>query len=588
MRNKYAALWIWLCLLPLAFDYKSPDADTGHLAQVVLVLPAVCGGIALALIAPRFHYTSKLRSWVTGALLLSLGGSVAVQLVRHNELGNYLRVLLPFLLFAMGYLIACQPWRTERIAQFEKTMYYANVVSLVFTFCFGLATAGPIDQVRFRIISVTLLGLQGVILHEFVIAKRFKFSMIVVFLFTAVAELLSVTRSLLLGTILLFLLAAWMSAPSIQHVVRAALRVTAACIVLAAIAASAAWLAPTVAEHWTSRVFVAKQTESGLDPTTITRLAELRDQFDQVTSSTSTLLFGEGYGHWYRYSPLYLPDLAGQISEKDFYSIRDWVAGHNFWVYQLFAGGLLFGIALPAAVVMTLIVAGLAYRRWRATASDALLLPVLGRSILLLAALPAVSIGGNPLGPRFSGLMFGIGLGLTVATYTRLQRELGGRRRRARAPRPVPRGTPPGMEPSFSTPSFGASPFARPPFASTAFPSAMAADDAPSKVASVLPAYTAPAAAAAVAATEAAARAGASAASTLHAPVSPAATAAATTAAAANGAATADTIAPIPSVSPAPAVQIPVAATAGRPASADIRTPHSLHVNAGAFHRMNP
>ena len=30
-----------------------------------------------------------------------------------------------------------------------------------------------------------------------------------------------------------------------------------------------------------------------------------------------------GYGHDYRYSPAYLPDLAGQFSEKDFYAIKE-------------------------------------------------------------------------------------------------------------------------------------------------------------------------------------------------------------------------------------------------------------------------
>ena len=29
----------------------------------------------------------------------------------------------------------------------------------------------------------------------------------------------------------------------------------------------------------------------------------------------------------------------------------------------------------------------------------------------MVAALPATSIGGNPLGPRFAGLVFGVALG---------------------------------------------------------------------------------------------------------------------------------------------------------------------------------
>jgi hypothetical protein len=62
------------------------------------------------------------------------------------------------------------------------------------------------------------------------------------------------------------------------------------------------------------------------------------------------------------------------------------------------------------------------------------MLPVLGRAIMLFAALPATSIGGNPLGPRFSGLIFGIALGLMIATHSRLQRALPARVKRAPTP----------------------------------------------------------------------------------------------------------------------------------------------------------
>jgi hypothetical protein len=127
-----------------------------------------------------------------------------------------------------------------------------------------------------------------------------------------------------------------------------------------------------------------------------------------------------GYGHDYRYSPAYLPDLAGQMSAKDFYAIKEWAAGHNFWVYQLFAGGILFGIGLPLAVLFALWRGSQAYRAWRRSAPDVLYLPVLGRALLVLAALPATSVGGNPLGNRFSGLVFGVALGLLVASYARI------------------------------------------------------------------------------------------------------------------------------------------------------------------------
>ncbi|MFM0070141.1 hypothetical protein PQQ86_03070 [Paraburkholderia sediminicola] len=434
MRHQYATLWIWLFLLPLALDYKAPDANVGHFVQFVFVIPVIAAGIALVLIAPRFHNGSRLRSAVTFSVLLCVLGSIVAQFVQDNDTGNYLRVLLPFLLFLLGYLVACRPWSEYRISQFEKAVFVANVICLVFTFVYGLATAGDLEDARFRIISVTLLGLQGVLLHEFVVAKRFSFFTIAVFALSVIVELLSVTRSLLVGTVLLFLIAMALSAPSIQLVWRTAARSVITGAVLAGVVGIVAVTFPTVTEHWTQRIFASEETVTGKDPTTITRLAEMRDQYDQVTASPETLLFGEGYGHYYRYSPVYLPDLAGQISEKDFYAINEWPAGHNFWVYQLFAGGLLFGIAMPLATLAALVICFFSYRYWRSVVPDAPMLPVLGRAIMLFAALPATSIGGNPLGPRFSGLIFGLALGLMIATHARLQRALPARVRRAPTP----------------------------------------------------------------------------------------------------------------------------------------------------------
>lgn len=447
MRNKHAVLWFWVCLLPLAFDYKAPDAQFGHGAQWLVVFPALAGAAILAMIGPRFTRPSRLRSFVTGALLLSLGGSIIAQLLQHNAIGNYLRVLLPFLLFGLGYLAACRPWHPIRLAQMMRALYYANVFGLVFTFIFGLeAVGGPLSDIRFRIVSPTMIGLQAMLLHQFIVARRFTLSMVLVFLCSLVIELLSVTRSLLLGTILLSMFAAWLAAPSIQHLFRTGVRLVGALLCIAAIAGTTAWLFPAITNHWSQRVFAAQNTDSDRDPTTITRLAEIRDQYDQVTSSTESLLVGKGYGHIYRYSPIYFPYVQDTISEQDYYAISDWVAGHNFWVYQIYAGGILFGICLPLAVIVALVRAGIAYRRWHRIAPRHPLLMPFGLSILLLAGLPASSIGGNPLGPRFSGLVYGVALGLVVALYGQLHYRIEVLRRRQRfepafrqpAPPPAP------------------------------------------------------------------------------------------------------------------------------------------------------
>lgn len=423
MRNSYATLWIWLFLCPLAMDYKAIDDQSSHLAQILLVVPVIIAGSALVLIGPRFTTGSKLRAFITFSLILCVPASLFTQLVQGNDFGNYLRVLLPYGLFMLGYLAACRPWQDTRLEQFEKSMFWANVICLVFTFIYGMVTGGVLEDVRYRIISPTFLALQAVLLHEFVIAKRFSALTLGLFMLSVIVEILSVTRSLLIGTALLFMLATWMSAPSARHLVRTGLRALLTAIVIGAMVFATSTMFPGVGKHWTQRIFFASQdTITGKDPTTVTRLAELTDQYDQVTSSVTTLLLGEGYGHMYHYSPKYLPDLTGQMTKKDFYAIHDWAAGHNFWVYQFFAGGVLFGIAMPLALLVALYCGCIEYRRWRASAPAAPYLPVLGRAILVTAALPATAIGGNPLGPRFSGLVFGVSLGLLVASHIQLKR----------------------------------------------------------------------------------------------------------------------------------------------------------------------
>lgn len=421
---------IWLFVFPLAMDYKAAATNDGHLAQIALVVPVVAAGIVLLLIGPRVRHRSRLRAWVTTSLMLAVPASLATQWLQENSLGQYVRVLLPFVLFQLGFAVGCRPWQEARLEQFEKALFWANVVSLAFTCLFGFMVAGSLAEVRYRIVSVTFLALQGVLLHEFVVAKRYTMLTLSLFMATIVIELLSVTRSLLLGTALLFVLAIWMSAAGSRRLARAGMRaLITACLLAGMAVAAAAWF-PDVAQHWVQRIDFAKSgTKTGEDPTTITRLAEMRDQYDQVTSSPVSLLIGKGYGHDYGYSPAYLPDLAGQMSKKDFYAERDWAAGHNFWVYQFFAGGLLFGLALPLVLLYALARCAILYRRRRARAPDTPQLPVLGRAILLTAALPAASVGGNPLGPRFSGLVFGLGLGLMVAMHARLARSARSERR---------------------------------------------------------------------------------------------------------------------------------------------------------------
>ncbi len=446
MRNKFAVVWIWLCLLPLAFDLRSVETASKAI-DVLLTVTSMGAACAMLLIAPRFARRSRMRGFVSALFLLTIFGSVATQWLQGNDAGNYARVVLPFLLMLLGYFVGCRPWDAQRLAQIERAMVWSMIASLVFGGGFGMAMPGGIDTLSIRVVPVTFLCLQGLLLHEIVFAQRIGKLAGLFFLATIVIEILFGTPGLLVGTVLLIAYATWLAAPSLRAFFAAGLRAATILTLLIAMATATATFFPTIGAPWMKRLSLVQDAPPARDPVLIARLAEMKDQVDQTTSSAMSTIVGMGYGHDYRYAPSYLPDLAGDISEQDFYAFKKWSAGRDFWVYQFFAGGVLFGLALPIAILWALWRGSRAYRAWRHSTPDAPWLPVLGRALFVLAALPATSIGGNPLGERFPGLMFGVALGLVVASYARIAHGIHARAAEAA-----------GRTPQQSAPFYGAPP----------------------------------------------------------------------------------------------------------------------------------
>jgi len=418
MRGKNLPLLIILLILPLAFDYKAADGSQSHGLQIALVVPSLICGFLLALIGPRFSDKVQLPSLMTTALTLTIVGSVVPQFLQGNDVGDYFRVILAFVLFFVGYLAGCHPWSESRMKAFDRYLFVGMALSMVASFGYGLAAGGSIEEVRYRIVSPVLLGFQGVLLYDIVVRRAHGKVNVAFLIATLTIELLSVTRSLLVGTILLFCFATWLAAPTVGHLAKSLLRTFVVAATLGGVvAAGAAWIFPSVLDHWSQRIFFAQGTQSGKDPTTISRLAEVQNQYDQVTSTTTSLLTGMGYGHHFGYAQDYIFELLEFSKREDLEAINSWSAGHNFWVYQFFAGGILFGLALPASLLYVIYRCAMSYRRWRRKIPETLYLHVVGRNLMVIFGMFATTIGGNPLGPRYSGLVFGLALGLLVAGH---------------------------------------------------------------------------------------------------------------------------------------------------------------------------
>ncbi|MDR5748239.1 hypothetical protein QCE73_34175, partial [Caballeronia sp. LZ029] len=71
MRNKFAVVWVWLFLLPLAFDFKGAETASKAI-QILLTVPSILAGCFLLLIAPRFAQRSRLRTLVTSLFLITI------------------------------------------------------------------------------------------------------------------------------------------------------------------------------------------------------------------------------------------------------------------------------------------------------------------------------------------------------------------------------------------------------------------------------------------------------------------------------------------------------------------------------------
>jgi hypothetical protein len=236
-------------------------------------------------------------------------------------------------------------------------------------------------------------------------------------------QLVSVTRGALVGLAIVFATAVWLSSPTLMSFIRRSFKISvpSAILVAVAILMSTAF-SPEVMERWQTRVFAAE--EYGVDPTSISRLAEIKEQIDRWSESPTSVLFGKGYGAAYGWSK----DLWDVMLDTQSFRLENvdnerTEFGHNYWVSSLFCGGLLFGLALPLMFIYATLY-GLKMSKWmlRWRVGEITRLEV-SRTTLILTAALATTIGGNPFTYRYSPLILGAALGAMVVTLRRFDEQ---------------------------------------------------------------------------------------------------------------------------------------------------------------------
>lgn len=404
-----------LFILPLSLDFRSGEAGGGWWQYLLAALTILAWG---AVVYSGGVLRSRGRFWraTTWVLLFTLGGSVVPLVLNGVSFEHYGRVILPYFLFAMAFVVGVTEAVRGRVDRITKLMLWGCAVSTLFTVAAGFAISGAdVDAIRYQILSPVLLPFEALLLHNIIAARNRVGASLLALTMCIALQILSVTRSAVLACSIVAIGAIWVTTPSAlafaRRLARLAVPVAAAG---AAAFAMTVYVAPEVSHRWQERIFASGKM--GIDPTTFSRLAEIEDQIDRWSSTPATILFGRGYGANFGWSRAFYDVLL----EGGVFQLRDidrehFVAGHNFWVWSLFSGGIVFGVAFPVLLV---------FATWKALSSSRQMQKMpestrqclqISRCGLVLLALLAMTIGGNPLGSRYSALIGGLALGVVVA-----------------------------------------------------------------------------------------------------------------------------------------------------------------------------
>lgn len=398
-------------LLPLALDVKKIGNEGDSTLQLLLVaVTLLCGAVYMTaewLSRDIRHFRSKLQIMVALWWAYIALSPLPVLLWGVNPI-NYLKVLLPFVLFGTGMaiMLAVERRRVDP-ADLLDVLFWACLLSTVWRVAYAIAISGlSIETIRWQILGPGVPFLIGYGVGGLYLRRRRTLSAIA--LSTGLATiLLSITRSYIISAslVLVGLLIVDSRRRSARRAAWTGARLLVLLTVIAAITVViTADARPDFLEDWVARLF-QQRAESGLDITLVTRLAEYRGQISAMTRSFGTLLLGNGVGADYTWDAEVLRGLPFEAGLT-----THWFAGHSTWVYPFFASGLLLGAVIPFVLL------GGLYRAF--VAATATTSEGGSRDAVLVFAIYLAYIGqsltANLFNERYLGLILGVLVGASL------------------------------------------------------------------------------------------------------------------------------------------------------------------------------
>lgn len=395
---------LWLFFLPLALDFRGED-DGGGLFQAALFFSTAASGLYLMIMRrPNAHFAVRAEELVGASLVWSF----VDYLYWSIDFGNYFRACMPLLLCVQSaFVVRGLSSSPGALAYCLGVIRVAGVVSVIWSFLYGVSTSfGDLQAIRYKIISPAILFTYSIFVLEFFWSRgRRRMIALIATMCIMSIILLSATRSLALGAVLITFFGAAVVSGSPLALLRLGV---GSLLAVAAFGFMAEVLFPDtvegVFEIWSGRLNSSELME--VDLTTATRIAEIKGQLELLFSGWDSLFMGRGVGSWYSWAGLEFEEvrsiLRGEPSGSESFQ-----PGHNFWVNSVYSLGLIFGSILPLVLLERFL--GATHRAFKAKGQGEYI-SVLA-SVWIFSVL-CFSIGGNPMGARYSGLLVGVAIAL--------------------------------------------------------------------------------------------------------------------------------------------------------------------------------
>lgn len=335
-------LWI-ASVFVVSFDHKGPE---GGSASVYVVLAFVLGLQCIQLyFKTQWHRRDLLA---LGVIFLPVFWSMPARLINHYEWKSFASASVGYVMFGLSFLCASQV--VKHGASMLKTVLLISIVArLLYLAGIFFFNGAPVNDSGFVESEYGIKPGEFVLLGSlwlFLCFDKGLYAYSSWILFVSMV-LISIGMNQRINWILL-------SFFMIVFFWKARLSLSSLAIVLGAVCCTVVignvFFSMDVLITLRRFLVVGSSVPYGVEPSVMWRIAEAISQLKLTFLDPERMLFGNGLGAPYGSGLDLFAETVGKWNVKDTVSY----IGHNFWIYSIYANGLLVGLVYPSGLLLLL------------------------------------------------------------------------------------------------------------------------------------------------------------------------------------------------------------------------------------------